>query len=104
MYLLTAEANQFPKAMPNSKYSPMTNDFIFRGAWVYENSRAVMETITSAAVSTRYAPICHEMCGVCPASMRSWAIAISANDGTVMNMPIAIFRSGVTSKNFAING
>ena len=46
---LTCEVSRFPSVIESMK-TPMMNDFILRGACVYENSRPVIETMTSAAV------------------------------------------------------
>ena len=56
----------------------MMIDFIFRDACVYENSRQVMETRTSAVVMMAYASTCQLIDGVCPID-EFWATAMIMN-------------------------
>ena len=66
--LLTVIVNVFPIAIDNIK-NPIISDFIVFGACVYENSRHVMDTSTSAAVKIAYANTCHAIDGVYPKSI-----------------------------------
>ena len=52
MKMFTPAVNAFPSAT-EQRNRPITSDFILFGAWVYENSSAVMETKTSASVMSR---------------------------------------------------
>ena len=61
--LLTVIVNVFPIAI-DSINNPITRDFMVLGAWVYENSRHVIDTSTSAAVKIAYARTCHAIEGL----------------------------------------
>ena len=86
------------KALPadtESRNRDITKDFSFTGAWVYANSRHVMETSTSAAVIITYARSCHIIPGCCPMEIRLSIQAVMRNDGTVKKSPRDIFFNDV---------
>ena len=88
--LLTVIVNVFPIAIDSIK-NPITSDFIVLGAWVYENSRHVIDISTSAAVRIAYAKTCHAIDGVWPKSIRFCKYPMIKKEGTVRNNPIFIY-------------
>ena len=53
----------------NIRNNPIIRDFMVFGAWVYENSRQVIDTNTSDAVKIAYAKTCQPIEGENPASI-----------------------------------
>src|SRR5262245_12954438 len=103
MKKFTSIVNRLPTAT-DARLSDITNDFISGGACVYENSRHVTETMTSAAVITRNAKSCQAMLGVCPRSTSTWAYAEMPKATTVRKKPSDTLRSDVSRTTRLISG
>src|SRR5436853_165364 len=103
MNVFTVAVKASPKETDARKRA-MTNDFIRFGAWVYENSRQVIDTMISAAVSNVKARTCHPMVGCSPAAMRVSMKAGMIKEMAVRKRPMDILRKGVSRKNLLMAG